>query len=183
MPNSYCDTRGLALIYYIWEFTMYLKNFTRNKTSRKFFIIYYDSFWTVKTSWLTKVGFSSEAIFGDSPGLTIFMAFSGTLVQCEKLWSGMWKTVRERGTPPGAAAGRYFLFLCGLRGLRSTKIFRFSLKTWTGFVDSPLAQTAQIRPTTRKPESQVLLKPLQSAQNQEVSACRSPWRGSSSADS
>lgn len=44
MPNSYCDTRGLALIYYIWEFTMYLKNFTRNKTSRKFFIIYYDSF-------------------------------------------------------------------------------------------------------------------------------------------
>ena len=92
-------------------------------------------------------------------------------------------TVSGRGTPPGAAADRYFLFLCGLRGLRSTKAFRFSLKAWTGFVDSPLAQTAQIRPTTRKSESQVLLKPLQSAQNQEVSARRSPWRCSSSADS
>ena len=132
---------------------------------------------------LIKECFSSATVCENSSSFTMRMVFSGTLVQCETLWSVMWKTVRERGTPPGAAADRYFLFLCGLRGLRSTKTFRFSLKTWTGFVNSPLAQTAQIRPTTRKPESQVLLKPLQSAQNQEVSACRIPWRGSSSADS
>ena len=136
-----------------------------------------------ENSCLVKGGFSSATVCENSSSFTMRMVFSGTLVQCETLWSVMWKTVRERGTPPGAAADRYFLFLCGLRGLRSTKAFRFSLKPWTGFVDSPLAQTAQIRPTTRKPKSQVLLKPLQSAQNQEVSACRSPWRGSSSADS
>ena len=87
---------------------------------------------------------------------------------------------RTRKRNPSRGCGGHILpVLCGLRGLRSTKAFRFSLKAWTGFVDSPLAQTAQIRPTTRKPKSQVLLKPLQSAQNQEVSACRSPWRGSS----
>ena len=67
------------------------------------------------------------------------------------------ETLTDSGRKFLRAGLTYLRFLCRLRGIRSTKGCVFLLKAWTGFLNSPSAQTAEIPLTTQKSTAQVLL--------------------------